>query len=380
MNKESALSRRRLFNLSLGVAALGGLGTLAARPAEADVTTDNFVDIKPALDLSLGGKVTQITMVVKDAHKVAKRFSDIFGPSWAFYDYRPRVLLLHDQAPASADCFLKLAIGYCGGQSFKLVQPVSGQSSYAEFLQSQGEGFYGISVGTVANHDSTVEAMRNAGVKIEMQGDAGDGMSFTILETVDELGLRVEFSGLGTTVLPASLKSSGVYVPRGTSVVNMANPVLEGGKKFTQLGIVVSDGHRGARRFAELFGVRAWRYQSLPASHYAMFGREYSEAELPSTTCEQCVAYLGDTQIELLVPVAQLPGGIHRRFHDRHGNGFQHLMLLPRTFSDHDATLEALWHQGMTKEIEYRLGINTFTGYGHYTGMEEQVGGFVLEY
>ena len=55
-------------------------------------------------------------------------------------------------------------------------------------------------------------------------------------------------------------------------------------------------------------------------------------------------------------------------------------MLLPRTPSDHDATLEALWRQGMTKEIEYRLGINTFPGYGHYTGMEEQVGGFVLEY
>jgi hypothetical protein len=78
--------------------------------------------------------------------------------------------------------------------------------------------------------------------------------------------------------------------------------------------------------------------------------------------------------------VPEKPGGIHRRFHDRHGNGFQHLMLLPRTPADHDATLEALWRQGMTKEIEYRLGINTFPGYGHYTGMEEQVGGFVLEY
>jgi hypothetical protein len=380
MNRADTISRRQLLNASMGVAAVAGFGALAARSASAQVTTDNFTDVKPVLDLSVGGKVTQITMVVKDVHRVARRFSDIFGPSWAFYEFRPRILLLHDKAPANADCVLQLAIGYCGGQSFKLVQPVSGQSSYAEFLQAQGEGFYGISVGTVGNHDATVEALRNAGARVEMQGDAGDGMNFTILESVDDLGLRVEFSGLGSKTLPSSLKATGVYVPREASTVNMNNPVLEGGKKFVQLGIVVSDGHRGARRFAELFGIRAWRYQSLPASHYAMFGTELSDAELPSATCEQCVAYLGDTQIELLVPVPQGPGGIHRRFHDRHGNGFQHLMLLPRTPSDHDATLEALWRQGMTKEIEYRISINTFAGYGHYTGMEEQLGGFVLEY
>jgi hypothetical protein len=380
MNTANTISRRQLLNASMGVAAAAGLGTLTARSASAQVTNDNFTDVKPALDLSVGGKVTQITMVVKDVHKVARRFSDIFGPSWAFYEFRPRLQLLHDKAPADTDCVLKLAIGYCGGQSFKLVQPVSGQSSYGEFLQAQGEGFYGISVGTVANPDATVEALRNAGARIEMQADAGDGTGFTILDTVDDLGLRVEFSGLGTKALPSGLKATGVYVPRQASTVDMTNPVLEGGKKFVQLGIVVSDGHRGARRFAELFGVRSWRYQSLPASHYAMFGKELTEAELPSATCEQCVAYLGDTQIELLVPVTQLPGGIHRRFHDRHGNGFQHLMLLPRTPSDHDATLAALWRQGMTKEIEYRININTFAGYGHYTGMEEQLGGFVLEY
>jgi hypothetical protein len=96
--------------------------------------------------------------------------------------------------------------------------------------------------------------------------------------------------------------------------------------------------------------------------------------------CEQCVAYLGDTQIELLVPVPEGPGGIHRRFFDRHGSGFQHLMLTPRTPSDHDATLAALWRAGMTKEIEYHLSTNPSAALGHYTGMEEQVGGFVLEY
>lgn len=369
-------SRRDLLTGSIGVAALGAF---ASKAAYSQATTETFAAVKPAVDISAGGKVTQISMVVKDAAKVARRFSDIFGASWTFYEYRPKLVVLHGKS-ASADCFLKTAIGYCGGHSFKLVQPISGQSAYAEFLEAQGEGFYGISVGTVANHDATVEALKVAGASIEMQGDAGGDFKFTILESVQDLGLRVEFSSLGSQVMPPSLKTTGNYVPKSASIIDLKNPVLEGGKKFTQLGIVVKDGHYCARRYAELFGIRNWRFQSLSTSYYAMFEKPLTDAELPSATVEQCVAYLGDTQVELLVPVPQGPGGIHRRFLDRHGNGFQHLMLTPRTPSDHDATLAALWKEGMSKEIEYRININTSGPLGHYTGMEEQLGGFVLEY
>jgi hypothetical protein len=375
MNKD----RRGILFGSLGLAAAGISGALRPRTGRAQAVFENYGEVKPALDLGFGGKVTQITMVVRDVQKVARRFAEIFGPSWTFYDYRPKLSVLHG-AGTDGECYLKAAVAFCGGQSFRLIQPVSGANAYADFLQAQGEGFYGISVGTVADLDATLAAFRKAGATFEMQGDAGGDFRFVVLQSVDELGLRVEVSSLGTQVLPPALKQTGIHVPKTRAIVDVANPVFEGGKKFTQLGIVVHDGHRGARRWAELFGIRNWRFQSLPATSYQMFGRQFAADELPSTTCEQCVAYLGDTQIELLVPVMQEPGGIHRRFRDRHGNGFQHLMLTPRTPSDHDATLAALWKEGMSKEIEYRLSTNTTGALGHYTGMEEQLGGFVLEY
>jgi hypothetical protein len=371
------LSRRTLLS---GSAALLAASALSPRSARAEPTFETYTDVKPAADLSAGGRVTQIIMVVKDVDRVARRFSDVFGPSWSFYEFRPRLLVLHDKPVAQPDCLLKLAVGHCGGHVFKLIQPVSGPGPYAEFLQAQGEGFYGISVGAFANYDAMADALKSAGAATELQADVGDGCRFSVLETVNELGLRVEFANFGTGVIPPALKATGSYVPKKPALVDMDNPVLEGGKKFTQLGIVVKDGHRDAHRWAERFGIRNWRFQSLPATYYAMFGREYSAAELPSVICEQCVAYLGDTQIELLVPVPEGPGGIHRRFFDRHGSGFQHLMLTPRTPSDHDATLAALWRAGMTKEIEYHLSTNPSPALGHYTGMEEQVGGFVLEY
>lgn len=382
MNAKVHFSRRALLTHTLPAAALGVAGALELSSARAEPTYENNADVTPVADISAGGRVTQITMVVSDVAKVARMFSDVFGPSWEFFDYHPKLRVLHGAPAADSECALKIAVGYCGGQSFRLVQPVSGSSAYAEFLRTQGEGFYGIGVGAYANHDAMLESLNKAGAATEMQLDAGDGFLTSILDTTADFGLRVEFTNFGTAVLPSALKRTGEYVPRRPSIMDMTNPKLAGGKKFTQLGIVVKDGHHGARRLAELFGIRSWRFQSLPVTYYAMFGNVLKDADLPSTTCEQCVAYLGDTQIELLVPVKEGPGGIHRRFFDRHGtgNGFQHLMLTPRTYSDHDATLKALWDRGMSKEIEYRLSLNTNGPLGHYTGMEQQMGGFVLEY
>ena len=95
---------------------------------------------RTGLDLSRE-KIVQFGLVVHDAEKVAKRFSEIFGVSWKLYDMQPGKIRLRDKALGDADCRLKVAIGVFGGRSLKLVQPVSGQSSYAEFLRNKAKGF-----------------------------------------------------------------------------------------------------------------------------------------------------------------------------------------------------------------------------------------------
>jgi hypothetical protein len=152
---------RRTFLAGSAVAA--GIGAaLAARPALAQEAGAAAPAAEPAVRF-VGPKVTQITMVVKDAEKVARRFSDVFGPSWKFYEFRPTQVVLYDKALGDGACVLKLAVGNCGGHSFKLVQPVSGQSSYADFLTKEGEGYYSIGLGVQPNHDPMVESLRHAG-------------------------------------------------------------------------------------------------------------------------------------------------------------------------------------------------------------------------
>jgi len=201
---------------------------------------------RTGLDLS-GEKIIQISLVVKDTEKVAKRFSDIFGVSWKLYDLEPEEIVLHDKTLRDGGCHLKIAIGAFGGRSLKLVQPVSGQNSYAEFLQNNGEGFYTLSLGTLVNHDQVVSALKKTGISIEMQGDLGNGARFSILETTEDLGCRFELSSPADQANESCLTPIGTLSPAGAAFVDMDKPVFSGGKKVNQVGIVVKDEKKVAK-------------------------------------------------------------------------------------------------------------------------------------
>jgi hypothetical protein len=383
VNTSNQKTTRRKF--LAGSATAAGMGAaLAAAPVLAQVGGPGAVPGAPAPDSVVkfvGPKVTQITMVVKDAEKVARRFTDVFGPSWKFYEFRPTQVVLYDKPLGDTACVLKLAVGNCGGHTFRLVQPVSGQSSYADFLAKEGEGYYSIGLGVQPGHDPMVEALKKAGVGIEMQGEVGDGSKFTVLQTAADLGLRVELDSPTTMPGAANLRQTGTHFATKPGIIDMDLPVVSSGRRFTQIGIVVKDDKAVAKRYEELFGVTGWRFIPIPVSAAAYRGQALTEAELPSATVDQAVAYIGDTQIELLCPNDQNPGGVHRHFLDKHGsgNGFQHLMISPSAGNRMEA-LAAMAKAGLKPEWTATVHIGKMTGNGDYVGMEDQLGGFLLEF
>ena len=254
-SRTAKTSRRTFLNRSALMAA-GVVGALRVRTAFAQAPA-----AQPVANLS-EEKIVQISMVVKDAQKVSRRFSDVFGPSWKFYDLKPKQVVLHDKELPDGNCYLKLAIGNCGGRSFKLVQPVSGQSSYLEFLKKQGEGFYSVGFGSLAAHDQIVAALKNAGVGVEMQGDLGNNSRFTILETVEDLGCRVEFASPPHGGVETDIQQTGSFVPDRPGIVNMDRPIFAGGKRFNQVGIVLKDRNKSAKRFEELLGIGGWGFST----------------------------------------------------------------------------------------------------------------------
>jgi len=373
---QAAKTSRRSFLGQSVLTAGGAVGALGARSALAQGPPAG--ESKSIVNLS-GQKIVLISMVVKDAEKVAKRFSDVFGPSWKFYEMRPKQLVLHDKELGDTDCLLKLAMGFCGGRTFKLVQPVSGQSAYSEFLEKQGEGFYSIGLGSINGDDRMVSALKKAGVGVEMQCDVGDGSKLTILETVQDIGCRIEFAGGSKQAEATSIRQTGSFTARGPGILDMDRPIISGGRRLWHVGIVIEDEKKGAQRYEELFGIGGWRFARIPVIKAALNGKPVPEADLPSLECGMAMASWGDSNIEFLAPVKLGPGGAHRKFFDRHGNGFQHMAVSPAV-GDHDATVEALLKAGMKMQVKATIKIGDHTPSGDYIGMEEQLGGFVLEY
>ncbi len=366
-------SRRTFLNRSMFMAA----GAVAAPASGAAFSQE--VAGQPAADLSRE-KIIQFSLVVRDREKVARRFSEVFGVSWEFYDVKPRQILLHDKVLGDIDCQLKAALGSCGGRSFKLIQPVSGQSSYAEFLEKNGEGFYAIGLGVLANHSQVLSALKKAGVVIEMQGELGNDSKFTVLETTEELGCRIEFSGPAKNAAESCLKQTGVLVPGTSGIIDMKKPVFAGGKRFNQVGIVLKDEKKASQRFAGLLGIREWSYSSGPPGLTRAFlnGKPVPQTEMRSLDVDFGNGWLGDIQIELIRPLGLRPGGCHQWFLDKRGNGIQHLSFGLQ--ADYQVVVDAMKKAGIDGEFAATLSRGSAGDVSvTYFATQSQMGGFQLE-
>lgn len=325
-------------------------------------------------------KIVQLSLVVQDAEKVAQRFSDIFGVAWKLYDLQLKDFVLHARLRQNVECSLKIALGTFGGRSLKMVQPVSGQSSYAEFLQRNGEGFYTISLGTLPNHDGIVDTLIKAGVPVEMQGDLGNGAKFSVLDTTKDLGCRFEFSSPAGRAIESSLAQTGTVTPAGECLVDMGKPLFSGGKKINQVGLVVRDERNAARRFEELFGIRNWSYAYGPPG---LSDSRLNEKPVPASEMEGldvafANSWLGDIQIELIRPIGLRPGGCHQQFIDKKGNGIQHVSFGLQ--SDYADVVDGMKKAGIGAEFSTSLKTDSYGDLSvSYFASQAQLGGFQLE-
>lgn len=323
-------------------------------------------------------KIVQFSVVVKDAEKTAKRFSEIFGIRWRLYALTLENMVVHNKRFANAGCNLRIAIGDFGGRSLKLVQPVAGNSSYAEFLERYGEGFYTLSFGTLINYDEIVSTLVKAGIHLEMQAEGSQGSGFTVMDTTEDLGCRIEFCGPAYAAGRNNLHFIGAVLPDGPCHVEMENPVLSGGKRVNQVGIVVRDEKKTAGKFEELLGIGNWMYAYGPPGliHAYLNGEPVQESAMESLDVAFAMGWLGDIQIEIIRPIGLRPGGCHRRFLDKKGNGIQHLSFGIQ--EDFSAVVDAMKGKaGIGAEFMATIKDHGVTAC--YFASQGQLGGFQLE-
>ena len=200
---------------------------------------------------------------------------------------------------------------------------------------------------------------------------------FSIMDLTEDLGCRIEISSPSSPVEEEGLRQTAVIVPDSPSLVDMAEPVLSGGKRINQVGIVLKDEKRAAKKFEELLGIGGWTYAYGPPGliNAYLYGKPVPQSAMESLDVAFAMGWLGDLQIEIIRPIGLRPGGCHQHFLDTRGNGIQHVSFGIQ--GDYHIFVDSMRKAGIG--IEFTATIKDHGVSACYFASQEQLGGFQLE-
>jgi len=304
-------------------------------------------DKPPVFDAG-GHGLVQAGIVVQDAIRTARGYTDLFGLGpWVFFDLLLDQMILDDRPLTGIETGVRIAMADLGRLQIELLEPMYGPSTYMSFLKERGEGVHHLSFGRIEDHGRFVEAMTRAGQGIEMQGVWGGAVTFTYLATQKDLGVILE------AVSPAPEGVRSTLRPWGRLDAEKPGPVDTTGKEVVQVGLVVEDAEGMARRYRDLLGIGPWMFLEFKPP-IASGGRLRGVALNPGE--EACVrialARHEGLEIELIQPVAG--PGTHMDFIKSHGPGVHHLSF--GESRDHDEFVAGLTGRGIEVEMTGRLG------------------------
>jgi catechol 2,3-dioxygenase-like lactoylglutathione lyase family enzyme len=136
-------------------------------------------------------QVFQVCVVVKDIEKSVERYWKIFGIGpWQIHTFGPPDLFDTTFHGKPEPYSMKIAAAQIGNIQWELIQPLSGRSSYQEFLDERGEGLHHIAV-VVEDFDKTVAACEKHGIGTVMTGRFRES-AYAYLDTGPALGFITE--------------------------------------------------------------------------------------------------------------------------------------------------------------------------------------------
>ena len=300
---------------------------------------------QPIVDTS-NKKIDQIGIVVKDAHKTAQKYTEIFGIGpWSFIDFAATDVVFQNRKLGDGTSLIRAAMANLGRIQIELLQPLYGEGTHATFLKERGEGIHHVSFGMVDDHDDAVLALKKSGIPVEMEGILGGEVRFTYMDTIKDLGTIFEFVKPPAGEL--SMQPWGTYEPQGPGLINLES------KEIRQLGIVVEDAEKAAKNYWDMFGVGPWFLVDFKPPHMsdgALHGINMFDGI--DFHVRAALADLGDMQIELLEPVSG--PSTYMEFFKNYGQGIHHVSF--GETEDHNEVVSIMENHGIDIEMTGLLG------------------------
>ena len=139
--------------------------------------------------------VAQIAFVVKDLDATVEAYWKSFGIGpWHFYTYGTPLVKHMTRYGVPADYKMRVALSYFGPMRIELIEQVSGDTVYSEFIQKHGYGIQHLGV-LVEDMDAALTEANAAGFEMTMDGSGfgleGDG-HYAYLDTEKTFGTTIE--------------------------------------------------------------------------------------------------------------------------------------------------------------------------------------------
>lgn len=296
-------------------------------------------------------KIEQLGIVVKDAHKTARRYAELMGLGpWMFVDFEFTDFYYRGQPVEDGQFLVRAALTQFGKMQIELLQPMYGPSTYASFLEKHGQGIHHLSLGVMEEHDQVVSALSSKGFPLEIQGVLGDRMKCTYVEMLNDLGVIFELAkDLGGTAKGPK--------PWGTLPVNEPGLIDTKDREISQVGIVVKDVEKTTKAYWELLGIGPWVFYDLKPPHISDCTlHEIKMIDHEDVHVRAALADFGSVQIELLEPVSGK--STYMEFLQTRGQGIHHVSL--GETKDHDQVVSVLRDQGVGVEMDGLMGGGAF--------------------
>jgi len=139
--------------------------------------------------------VAQVAIIVPDLDKAVEAYWKWFGIGpWHIYTYGRPLVKAMTYHGTPADYKMRVALGYLGSTRIELIQPLEGDTVYADFVREHGYGVHHLGV-LVDDMQAALAEAEAAGLTMTMDGTGfgadGDG-HYAYLDTEGKIGVTVE--------------------------------------------------------------------------------------------------------------------------------------------------------------------------------------------
>jgi methylmalonyl-CoA/ethylmalonyl-CoA epimerase len=136
-------------------------------------------------------QVFQVCVVVRDIELSVERYWNLFGIGpWQIHTFRQPDLFDTTLRGKPESYSMKIASAQIGNIQWELIQPLSGRSSYREFLDEKGEGLHHVAV-VVDDFEKVIASLEKHGIGTVMTGKFRES-TYAYLDTGPALGFITE--------------------------------------------------------------------------------------------------------------------------------------------------------------------------------------------